>query len=98
MSQAGERWGEWLGRWVAFMVLMPLCRHIYMYLCVCVLLQLELRACILSHSTSPFFVMGFFEIGSQTICLGWLQTVIFLICASLVARITGVSHWHQAGT
>jgi hypothetical protein len=27
-------------------------------------LGLEIRAYILSHSTSPFFVMGFFEIGS----------------------------------
>jgi hypothetical protein len=29
---------------------------------------------------------------SQTISLGWLQTVIFLISASWVARITGISH------
>jgi hypothetical protein len=28
-------------------------------------LGFELRAFILSHSTSPFFVLGFFEIGSQ---------------------------------
>jgi hypothetical protein len=27
-------------------------------------LGFELRACILSHSTSPFFVMGFSEMGS----------------------------------
>jgi hypothetical protein len=49
----------------------------------------------LSHSTSPFFFFceGFFEIGSHgTTCLGWLQTVILLISASWVARITGVSH------
>jgi hypothetical protein len=31
---------------------------------------------------------------SQTIFPGWLQTVIFLISVSWVARITGVSHWH----
>jgi hypothetical protein len=31
---------------------------------VCVLLGFELRAFTLSHSTSPIFVMGFFEIGS----------------------------------
>jgi hypothetical protein len=30
---------------------------------------------------------------SQTICPGWLQTAIFLIYASWVARITGMSHW-----
>jgi hypothetical protein len=29
---------------------------------------------------------------SWTICLGWLWTMIFLISASQVARITGVSH------
>jgi hypothetical protein len=27
-----------------------------------------------------------------TICLGWLQTIIFPISASQVARITGMSH------
>jgi hypothetical protein len=35
-------------------------------------LGLELRAYTFSHCTSPFFMMGFFEIGSGTICLGWL--------------------------
>jgi hypothetical protein len=40
-----------------------------------------------------FFVMGFFQdMVSWTICLGWVQTVILLISASLVARITGMSH------
>jgi hypothetical protein len=33
--------------------------------CVCVVLGLGLRAYTLSHSTSPFFVMGFFEIASR---------------------------------
>jgi hypothetical protein len=47
----------------------------------------------LSHSTSPFL---WWEIGSRTICLDWLQTVILLISASWVARITGVSHRHPA--
>jgi hypothetical protein len=32
---------------------------------------------------------------SQTICPGLFQTTILLISASLVARITGVSHQHQ---
>jgi hypothetical protein len=36
---------------------------IYFFLCVLVL-GLELRAFTLSHSTNPFFVKGFFEIGS----------------------------------
>jgi hypothetical protein len=36
-------------------------------------LGLELRAYTLSHSTSPFFVMGFFEIGSHELFVrGWL--------------------------
>jgi hypothetical protein len=30
----------------------------------------------------------------RTICPSWLQTMILLITASWVARITGVSHWH----
>jgi hypothetical protein len=30
----------------------------------------------------PFFVMGFIEIVSQTICLGWRQTKILLLSAS----------------
>jgi hypothetical protein len=58
------------------------------YLFTFVALGLELRAFTLSHSTSPF-CDGFFEIGS--ICLGWLRTMILLISASQVARITDVS-------
>jgi hypothetical protein len=38
-----------------------------------VVLGFELTAYTLSHSTSPFFVMGVFEIGcSRTFCPGWL--------------------------
>jgi hypothetical protein len=33
---------------------------------------------------------------SQTICPGWLQTMILLISASWVARIIGLSHQHLA--
>jgi hypothetical protein len=33
---------------------------------------------------------------SQTICPSWLQTVILLVSAHQVARITGVSHWRLA--
>jgi hypothetical protein len=37
------------------------------------ILVFELRVYNLSHSVSPFFVMGFFEIGSHgTVCPGWL--------------------------
>jgi hypothetical protein len=47
----------------------------------------------LSHSPSPFFVIRFFKMGvSQTFSLGWLPTIIFLISASWVARVTGASH------
>jgi hypothetical protein len=45
----------------------------------------------------PFFVKGFFEIGSRrTMCLGWLGTSILLISASWLARITGMSHQSPA--
>jgi hypothetical protein len=30
---------------------------------------------------------------SQTVCLGWLQATLLLLCANGVARITGVNHW-----
>jgi hypothetical protein len=44
-----------------------------------------------------FLVVGFFqERVSQTIRTVWLQTVILLISAFQVARITGMSHWHPA--
>jgi hypothetical protein len=48
------------------------------------ILGFELRAYTLSHSTSPFLVMGFFQIGSLNYLpgLGWLQTAIILISAS----------------
>jgi hypothetical protein len=53
------------------------------------------------HFESPHqlsFMMGFFQGSvSWTICLGWVQTVILLISASWVARITGVSHKCLAG-
>jgi hypothetical protein len=38
------------------------------------------------------FEIGFLELCAQR----WLQTLILLISASWVARITGVSNWHQA--
>jgi hypothetical protein len=51
----------------------------------------------LSHSTSPFFVMDFSKIGFlELFPQGWLWTVILLIPASWVARITGVNHWRLA--
>jgi hypothetical protein len=42
------------------------------------------------------FFFFFFEIGSpELFASGWLQTAIFLISASSVARIAGVSYQHQ---
>jgi hypothetical protein len=38
---------------------------LFIYLFICCSLGFELRTFTLSHSTSPFFVMGFFEIGSH---------------------------------
>jgi hypothetical protein len=43
----------------------------------------------------PFFVVGLVDRVSQTICR-CLRTTIFLISASQVLRITGVSYWHLA--
>jgi hypothetical protein len=54
-------------------------------------LGLELRAYTLSYSTSPvlrFFFFFFWERVLWTIFLGWLWTMILLISASWVARIT----------
>jgi hypothetical protein len=49
-------------------------------------------------ATPPaLFCDGFFgDRISWTICLGWLWTVILVIPASWVSRITGLSHWHPA--
>jgi hypothetical protein len=38
--------------------------------CVCVVLGFELRAYTMSHSTSLFFVKGFFKIGSHKLFSG----------------------------
>jgi hypothetical protein len=46
----------------------------------------------LSHSTSSFLWWIFLELFAQV----WLQTVILLVSASWVARITGMSHRHPA--
>jgi hypothetical protein len=58
-------------------------------------LGLELRPTHLKPLHQPFFVKGFLQDWvSQTVCLGWLQTVILLISASPVAQMTGVSQQH----
>jgi hypothetical protein len=67
----------------------------------CAVLEVELRASHLlgRHSTSwvtppsPFFCVEYFQNKVLwIICQGWLQTSIFLISASWVAKITAVSH------
>jgi hypothetical protein len=46
------------------------------------------------HQPLLYMCGGFFqERFSQSICLGWFQTVIILISASRVASMTGVSQW-----
>jgi hypothetical protein len=40
----------------------------------------------------------FWDRVSQTICLGWFQYAVLLMCASQIARIIGVSHQHLACT
>jgi hypothetical protein len=42
----------------------PVASFVCVCVCVCVLLVFELRVYALSHSTSPIFVMRFFEIGA----------------------------------
>jgi hypothetical protein len=64
-----------------------------------VALEFELGASRLlgSYSASPFNMMRFFKIGSQELLSqAWLWTMILLISASWVARITGVSPWCPA--
>jgi hypothetical protein len=43
-----------------------------------------------------FYVGYFWYRVSWTICSYWLWTMIFLISASRVAKMTGVSHWYLA--
>jgi hypothetical protein len=59
-------------------------------------LGLELRSYTLSHSPA-LYVLGYFrDRVLQTICPGWIWTMILMISASWVARITGVSLQCQA--
>jgi hypothetical protein len=46
-----------------------------------VVLGFVLKAYTLSHSASPFFAMGLFQM-EFIICPDWLQTMILLIAAS----------------
>jgi hypothetical protein len=69
---------------------------------VYVVLRLELALTLarqviyhLSHPSSLFLVLGFFQDRvSQAICLSWPPTLILLISVSSVVRITGVNHQH----
>jgi hypothetical protein len=57
-------------------------------------LELELKAYILSHSQA-FFCDFFFSESCELFAQGCLRTMILLISASWIVRITGVSHQHQ---
>jgi hypothetical protein len=46
----------------------------------------------LGHTSSPFCSGYFGDRVSQTVCLGWPQTMILLISASQIVKITGVNH------
>jgi hypothetical protein len=49
----------------------------------------------LSYSACPFFVLDIFKIGSHKLFVqDWLWIEIFLISASWIAGIIGVSHWY----
>jgi hypothetical protein len=66
------------------------------FVCLFWVLGIELWAFTLRHSISPFLWWVFWDRVLWTICPGWLRTMILLISASQVARITGVSHQHLA--
>jgi hypothetical protein len=61
-------------------------------------LGLELKGYTSSHSTSPFswWVIFFWDKVLWSICPGCIQTLILLISASWVARITGPNSQHPA--
>jgi hypothetical protein len=50
----------------------------------------------LSHTSSTFWSGYSEDRVLQTICLGWPQTMILLISASRVDRVTGMSHQRPA--
>jgi hypothetical protein len=80
----------------------PFTFNSYMFVCIYFFGSpgVELRAsCLLVRHctfgatlTTLFSVEYFWNRVSRTVCLGWLRTLILLIYASWVARITGVSH------
>jgi hypothetical protein len=66
------------------------CNQIFFFFFV--VLEFELRAYTLRHSTSPFEWFFFFKIGSQEpFAWGWFWIAILLISASWVSRITGMA-------
>jgi hypothetical protein len=70
-----------------------LCLFNYLIVCVCAGTGAWTQGLHPESLHQPFFVIGFFrDRVLWTICLGWLCTVILLISASRVARITGMSH------
>jgi hypothetical protein len=56
---------------------------IFLFVCLFVLWYWGLKSVRVEQLHQPFFVKGFFKIGSHgTFCLGWLQNAILLISAS----------------
>jgi hypothetical protein len=67
------------------------------YFFVLSVLGFEIKAYTLSHSSNPFFCIGYFQDRVlQTICSGWPWTTVLLISVSWVVRIIGMSHGHPA--
>jgi hypothetical protein len=69
--------------------------HVCMYLFIYLLRFWGLNSGPSPWATPPalFLWRVFGDRVPRTICLSWLWTTVLLICASWVARITGMSHW-----
>jgi hypothetical protein len=81
------------------------CKYIYIHTYIYIYTYISCGAAVWTEGIhleplhQPFFGVcdGFFQDRvSRTICLGWIWTMILLIAASWVARITGMNHWHLA--
>jgi hypothetical protein len=68
---------------------------LFLFLYLLAALGFELGAYTLSHSASPFLWWVFSREGLENYLQADFEPRSLLISASWVARITGVSHWHQ---